>query len=286
MIGNTTVCNFDNEFISLKIVNQAIGGDGTEIFNYNIKKYDTMSPSLKSFSLKVKADKEIKADELRGNEYRGEEGKYLEQGLTSYVITQSIPIDWALNDVVCQLEDGTETGATTIFRYGLLNVTIEQNKTTTCTFINTKRGNLEIIKKADEAKGDEEFNYDINFLSTGYLPYFTTQASLPFPPPLTSVKVKANEEETTKVYPGTYSVTEHLPQTSPSEDGWAIDKVDCELENGDKAGTRTGVGIRDLNIFAGKKTTCTFENSLGPRTTGEGGGERRGEPEEEIKTEK
>lgn len=285
--GRNTACTFENKLITLKIVNQTIGGDGTEAFDYNIKKYSSSSPSVASSSLNVKADKIIREDKDRGDEYIGSDGTYLEPAITSYVITEEIPEDWALNSVVCQLQDGKKTGVPTIYNYGVINVTIESdeitkepNKITTCTFINTKKGELEIVKKAENSKGDEKFDYDINFISSEYLP----QTILSFPSPPTTMTVKANEEGTEKIYPGVYRVIEKLPKTSSNKESWMLNSLNCNLENGDSTGQNTLGGAENVYVFAGKKTTCTFENVLRliePQKSGGGGG---GNPQEELKT--
>ncbi len=178
VIGKTTRCTFENELITLKIVSQAIGGDETDTFDYNIRRYDYASPSAISDGLSVTVNGKIREDEIRGDEYIGSNGKYLKPAVTSYVITQEIPKGWALNSVVCTLQGGKGTGVPTIYNYGINNVTIQPDGITTCTFKNTKKGELKIVKKATGATGGEKFDYNFKFVSTRYLPPVRLLSSL------------------------------------------------------------------------------------------------------------
>jgi hypothetical protein len=203
--GGTTTCYFENNGQGvLKIVSETIGGDGTEVFNYDIDKYKPGSPSVTSSSLLVSVDEEIRKDPLWGDEFRGSDEIELDKAETAYTITtyvttsssspsstststeEGVPEGWALSSVVCELEDGTNIGVDTIYSYGIENVTIQGGgRVTTCTFTNTKKGELKIEKKEAIASssptsptppppppsstGGIKFDYDINFIDSDYL---------------------------------------------------------------------------------------------------------------------
>ncbi len=230
LVGSrTTVCTFKSTKKGiLKIVTQTIGGDATERFDYDIKGYDNIAPSVRSSESAVFINQIIKRDIDRGDERRGSDEIKLQSATTSYLITQKISEGWELNSVVCELRDGSKTGLPTIYSYGINNVTIQPDKTTTCTFTNTKKGKLKIIKMAEQAIGGEKFDYDINFVSTGYLPPVRLPLSLQ---PATAT-VEANKAKTIEIYPGIYQVTEYLPTTPETRKVtaiWSIDAIDCKV---------------------------------------------------------
>lgn len=292
-VGRTTACTFDNTLVNLKIVNQTIGGDGDEKFNYIIRRFDTSSPSVSRNKLSVHSNQIVNEDDMRGDEHRGENGKYFESALTSYLITQEVPEDWSLNAVFCEVEgERGSNGVPTIYSYGISNISIKEGKLTTCTFVNTKRGNLEIIKEAEKADGGEKFSYDINFTTSNIVDPRNRSQYLPpdileTDPPLTQAEIEVDEEgkgnDKIKVHPGSYEILESVPQTEPGKEVWALIQVDCVLDDEDKTFTGTGtyLGWRNVDIFAGHTTTCTYKNTLRPiEGPGSGG---RGTPQEEIK---
>ena len=62
-----------------------------------------------------------------------------EEASSSYSITETYRSDyWTLTDAACTLEDGTETGV--MQESGIIDVTILEGQTTTCTFQNTQTG--------------------------------------------------------------------------------------------------------------------------------------------------
>jgi len=324
--GGTTTCTFESSGQGiLKIINNTIGGQGSESFDYNIQRFDIASPLVISDKLNVKPNNLVRENRLRGNEYIGSKEKDLDKGIAVYRITQKIPEGWALDSVVCQLQDGTKVWTIpTIYDPGIQGVTVGVGRTITCTFANTKKGELKIVKNViipppplppfpplPPPSRNNEFDYDINFISTDYLP----SGLLPFymkptgsgcgnssvcsidedcnickadcrscnaPPPKepgpgyspTRITAKPDSGDYKKrVYPGDYQIIEYPPLIPASQGSWLLNKIDCKLENGDKTGTKTNRGITDLKIYSGKITTCTFENELkAPPESGGGGG--------------
>lgn len=126
-------------------------------------------PSVGYYNLKVTTNERQERSIDIGDEWRGENEIKLESANTSYIITQELPEGWTLNSVHCNLQKtDIPNGKSTAYTYGIENVTILPDQVTTCTFINTKKGSLEIIKRAEQAVGGEQFNYDVAFLSTDY----------------------------------------------------------------------------------------------------------------------
>jgi len=172
--GGTVTCTFNNNGQgTLKIVTSAVGGDANSNFNYTIKRYDTSSPSATTNSLDIVTEDLIREDKLRGDELRGDKTIAADKGITVYSITQKISEKgWALNNVSCEVQyksSAAPTGIRTQYSYGVMNVTVRGGHITTCTFQNTKKGELKIIEKGPaNASGDNKFNYNINFVSTKY----------------------------------------------------------------------------------------------------------------------
>jgi len=343
--GKTTVCTFENEQVNLKITTKAIGGNGKEKFNYNIEKFSYFFP-LNNYrplpykarhKLNVETFNKIKEDDLRGDEYMGSDGIFLGDNemeleptkvINSYTVSQEVPDGWALNSVVCQLENGTKIGTPTIYKYGIENLFIKNDRVAICTFTNTKKGEIKIVKNvigmtaSPTSPGqppppqNNEFDYDVNFLSTDYL----SSGLLPFyikptgcadrtcsldedcnickidcqscnaPPPKepgpgyspTRITAKPDSGDYKKrVYPGAYEIIERTNPTLPGQTSWLLNNINCQLENGDKTGTKTGRGINNLKIYAGKTTTCTSESALSVKE--KSGGVRRKDAQQEPK---
>ncbi len=274
---------------------------------------------------------------------------------------------WTLNSVECEVQykdSSAPTGVRTIYSYGVNSVTVRGGRTTTCTFRNTKKGELKIIKEAiGETTGvttgvtTERFDFDVNFVSSGYFPsgilpfalkpdecgdgtcgldedcYIckTDCGSCSFPPPrrpgpgyspsrmtinasaslLPLLPPPPNNETIKRIYPGIYRVTELISKTRPDGNSWLLDNVSCEVEYSDciipppsppttpptpptgcvtgpaikrTTGEKIGMGVGDLDIFAGKTTTCTFKNALrAPQGSGDGGGGGGGGSEQELR---
>ncbi len=397
--GGTTTCTFKNSGQGvIKIVTDAIGVEKDTVFKYVIKRYEIGSPSATTNTLDVATNRLIRKDLLRGDEWLGDKTIDVDKGITAYTITQEISQESGtegvvLNSVECEIQykdSASPTGVHTIYSYGVNSVTVRGGRTTTCTFNNTKKGELKIIKNVPSAVASapvsgtpptiprvppvpaEKFNFDINFVSTNYfnqsvniLPFAikseecgptpavlavpavpataTTLAvpevigvpevpgtcgldedcticrtdcgpcSSPKPGPLgpgyspSRMTVKANEDGTKRIYPGTYQITEYFPTTVspplppplpgsppppslPPPDGekiWVLNKVSCEVSimicttppnasapvcTQQKTGQKTGNGVSKLDVYAGKTTTCTFENVLRAPEKGFGAG--------------
>ena len=154
----------------------------------------------------------------------------------------------------CTLEGGGPTGTpgTTPVAQGgsggITGITVEAGKTTTCTFANTKRGDLKLVKNTTGGDGTFNFSHSIAGLDSS----------------LTTVS-GTKEDTSNALVPGSSYV---LSETVPA--GWDLNGIVCKLDNG--TGAETGSvdatpvasggsgGVSGITVEAGKTTVCTFEN--------------------------
>jgi len=146
---------------------------------------------------------------------------------TYHVTEYDLASGFDLTGLVCT-EDGTANSATDL---GARHATIalDAGETVTCTFTNTQRGSIAVVKETDPAGGT-------SFAFSSDLGAFTLddQESRAFP-----------DRE-----PGDYAITESVPG------GWTLDDVTCI--GGDSTPTSSGVTV---HLGAGESITCTFANT-------------------------
>ncbi len=160
----------------------------------------------------------------------------------TFVITETLNAGFDFVSVACTLEGGGATGE--VDGTGVTGVEVQLGKTTTCTFTNSVKttGAIEVIKSAD-APGI--------FTFTGDLGDFT-------------LEVTESLESAAQTFDGldpaeTFAITETL------DDNVEFGSVTCMLE-GEPTGPVDGTGVTDVEVEAGKTTTCTFTSSV--KTTG------------------
>jgi len=327
--GGSVTCTFENNGQgTLKIITNTVGENEPSLnsrnFEYTIKRFDSGSPSQTISTVTVNTDRTIRKDSIRGDEYTGEKQIATDKGITVYTITQKIEeTGWALDSVQCEVqnkESANPTGIRTQYAYGVLNVTVRGSRITTCTFKNTKKGELEIIENSPNNSGSDNFNYDINFVSTEYFPPNILPFAIasdkcgalpqpPSPPPLpppsnqactidqdcnickencgtcsppkpqppgpgyspSRITVSVNQNQTKRIYPGTYKIVEYLPDRSDNQ-RWFLNSVKCALANGQSTGESNVRGMDKVDVFAGKKTKCIVSHVLRTPVQGSGGG--------------
>jgi uncharacterized repeat protein (TIGR01451 family) len=140
---------------------------------------------------------------------------------TYSVAETAIPAGWALTSATCS--DGSPITA----------IVVSANETVTCTFNNTKKGNIVIAKTA--VGGDGVFNF------TG-----TAGGSI-------NTATNATDSYTlTNVLPGAYSATE------TALTGWDLTGLTCsDIDSTGDLGTATAT----INVSPGETVTCTFTNT-------------------------
>lgn len=146
-----------------------------------------------------------------------------------YVSTETVPAGWDLTGVVC--DDANSTGdaaaAKATFR-------AEAGETVTCTFTNTKRGSITVVKNT--VGGNGTFNYTSNFGVSA----------------LTTVGGTASQTATNLV-PGSYSISESDP--APAFD---FTSLQCTDPSG---GTTIQGRTASIDLAPGENVKCTYTNT-------------------------
>ena len=152
-----------------------------------------------------------------------------------YVSTEGAVTGWDLTSVVCNDENSIESveNSNTTFN-------VEKDEVVTCTFTNTKKGDIKLIKNTVGGDATFSFTHQIAGLDTSY----TTTGN-------------TDNDISSKLLPGTsYAITED------GETGWDLTSASCKLADGTTlTGTINGSAITDITVEAGKTTTCIFTNT-------------------------
>ncbi len=160
----------------------------------------------------------------------------------TYTSTETLPAGWDLTDITCDDTDSSgDTGtATATFE-------VAAGEVVRCTFTNTKRGTVTIVKDADPDSAQ-----DFSFTAVGGL----VPASFDLDDDADATL--SNTQTFTDVPPGPYSVTEADP--TPGFDLTGLTCVDSDA--GGLAST-TGLVSRTatINLDPGETVTCTYTNT-------------------------
>ncbi len=147
----------------------------------------------------------------------------------NYAVSETVPSGWDLTSAVCS--DGSPD-----------DINLDAGETVTCTFTNTKRGGVTIIKETDPGNAPDLFDFT---------------STLPFLP---SVQLRSGDSFTNgDLLPGTYTVTETVPS------GWELTAITC---NDDNSTGDTGTGQVTINVEPGEVFSCTFTNTEQAASTG------------------
>jgi hypothetical protein len=141
-------------------------------------------------------------------------GQVLRPGSGYNAAEVGIPQGWDLTSATC--DDGSPPA----------NISVSNNETVTCTFTNTARANLHVVKVAERNGVDFDFT-----AGPGLSPAsFTLQ--------------NGGTQDFLTILPATYGVDETVPN------GWSLSSATCD--NGDSPGSVT--------LGPGDDVTCTFTN--------------------------
>jgi uncharacterized repeat protein (TIGR01451 family) len=137
--------------------------------------------------------------------------------------------EWVLGAIQCDdaNSDGDVPSATATFN-------VEPGETVTCTFTNTARGTITVIKEVLNAGDQTEFDYTSDYGD-----------------PFSLGEGDANQSDLLDV--GNYSVGETVP------DGWDLVSVDCQGTGG-SSGTADGTAA-NITLTDGGTVTCVFTNA-------------------------
>ena len=185
----------------------------------------------------------------------------------SYSVTETLPVtNYDLTNLVC-VDSGTGTNTVETLASGEAAITLGAGGSVTCTYTNTQRGSITIIKNT-VPDGAQDFAYTTT--GTG-LSGFTLDDD--------GVNTGTggdilNTKEFTNLVPGSYSVTETLPVTN-----YDLTMLACTSTGTGTSATPTlATGLSSITLGAGGSVTCTYTNSKLPTivvrkiTTGIAGG--------------
>ena len=142
----------------------------------------------------------------------------------SYTVTEStLPAGWDFTNLVCVDED---SGSTVDLAARKANIDLDPGETVTCTFTNTKRGNI-IIEKQTQPDGSAQL--------------FTFARSYGGNVQLSD----GQQNDSGLLAPGSYSVSETVPS------GWSLTSSSCD----------DGSSPNAISLAAGETVKCTFNNA-------------------------
>jgi hypothetical protein len=217
--GETTTCTFNNQaFGFLKLVKNTTGGDGTFPFSHSIAGLDA------SLTTSGGTANDTSNQLVPGNGFAVAEG--------------TLPAGFEFVSASCKLADGT-TATGTVVGKSITGITVEVNKTTTCTFNNRALGSIKLVKNTTGGNGTFPFTHSISGLSSS----------------LTTVNGTAEDTSDAIEAGSSYAVAEG---TLPA--GFDFVSAGCKLEGGADTGAVVGQSITGITVEAGKTTTCTFTN--------------------------
>jgi hypothetical protein len=141
----------------------------------------------------------------------------------AYSVSETVPAGWDLTNTSCVSSIGDTESA------GALE--LDAGETITCTFTNTKRGNIIVDKVTNPAADPQSFAFDASGgTSPAYVDFNLTDVAAP------------NNQQ---LKPGTYSVSETVPA------GWDLTSATCS----------DGSPVGAISLQAGETITCTFTNT-------------------------
>jgi hypothetical protein len=220
-------CTFNNRALgSIKLVKNTVGGDGGPFaFTHSIT---GLSSSLTTSG----GTANDTSDAIAAG--------------SSYAISENLatlPAGWDFTSAECKLDGGNGASTGTVNVAAITGITVEGGKTTVCTFTNTKRGAIKLVKNTVGGDGGPfGFTHSIAGLSSS----LTTSGG-------------TADDTSDAIAPGSsYAISENVPPT-----GWAFTSAECKLDggNGASTGTVSGRSITGITVQAGKTTVCTFTNT-------------------------
>ena len=204
--GETVGCVFTNtERGRLTIVKQAVGGDGN---------FQFLSPQFGVFNLNtVGGTAQTSVPNLPPGTYSVDEIGW--------------PAGWDPTSATCS--DGSNPNS----------IALAAGEHVTCTFTNTKRGSINVVKQA--VGGDGVFAFSSNTLTPASFNLTTTAGSA--------------QRDFTDLVPGSYDVSETLPA------GWHLGSIQCQHGPNSVVGIDYGANRAYITLAAGDDVVCTFTNT-------------------------
>ena len=138
-----------------------------------------------------------------------------------YTSTEAAKAGWDLTALSC--DDANSTGSLAN-RQATFNV--EAGESVTCTFTNTKRGQIVVQKQTNPDGDPQSFSFNASYDADGF------------------ALSDGQSNDSGDLDPGTYSVSENVPQ------GWDLDSATCD----------DGSNPSSIGLAAGETVTCVFTN--------------------------
>jgi uncharacterized repeat protein (TIGR01451 family) len=181
----------------------------------------------------------------------------------TYSVTEgALPANFDLTSLQC-VETGGDGGSTpstpTLTATG--SIDLDAGETVTCTYTNTKRGTIVIVKDTVPAGHEQNFSYTSTIDATGATCTVDASPAAFVLDDDGSGSPPSDTETCTNVLPGSYSVTESLPT------GWAIQSLICVETDGDGGSTPNPASatlVASIDLDPGETVTCTYTNKALP----------------------
>jgi uncharacterized repeat protein (TIGR01451 family) len=219
--GQAVTCTFTNGLEgSLTIVKNTLGGDGSFDFTSDL-------PGVPGGQFNITTSNNTGARVF---------SNALPEG--TYSVTEVVPAGWDLTGLAC-VEDGEQNSSTDLGS-ATATINIEIGESVTCTYTNTQRGIVEIVK-ATAPTGGTGFTFVSEIWNNQQLPLDDGQT-----------------HTATDLVPGQYTVTETDP--APAFDLSGLVCVDSAT-GGTASTVDLGTRQATINLDPGETVTCTFTNT-------------------------
>jgi hypothetical protein len=217
--GSTPSCVFTNTLAATITVSKVcVGGTGVS-FDYT---GTTPTGTLAPFSLACGASSQVVSTS---------------SAFGAYGISETAKTGWDLTNLQC-----TGGGGNTSVTGSTATVGLDAGENVTCTYTNTKRGTIVIVK--DAVPNDAQ---DFAFTST-------VAGNTSFSLDDDADNTLSNTKTMTNVLPGSYTVTE------TALTGWDLTSLVC-VDPTTNSSVNLGTGVATINLAAGETVTCTYTNT-------------------------
>ena len=211
----------------IKVVKKSIGDSGTFSFTSTI-------PGAASFNLTTPV--------LTTGSSSSVTQTYSNLVAGNYEVTETpVPAGWTLSSILCKGDNATPALTTDDITYAPDELALDKGEIITCTFTNTKKSTLTIVKNT--VGGDGAFTF--------------TSTNLPGSPYTTTTSAGTGQQVVTISTAPTYNLAETVPT------GWALTSSECKRNNATPANATDDVviALNALKAKAGEAIVCTFNNT-------------------------
>jgi hypothetical protein len=232
--GATATCTYTNtQRGSITVVKDAIPDSA---FDFG---YTTTGTGLSAFTLDDDADATLSNTRVFSNLVPG-----------AFTVTEAgLPITgWDITDLVCT---GGGANTSTVTATGVATIGLDPGETVTCTYTNTKRGHVIIVKNS------------VNGCAT--FPYTGTGGNGLTSPFSLNTCPDNTESINFEVKPGAFTVTEGTLPLDPTGI-WNFTSLSCADSTGTDSTPNetpsTTIKVATISVSAGETVTCTYINTL------------------------